>query len=77
MLMIMEEMGILIKMGNRLIMKNIKKTIIFIIIMMQNVGMHQQMEWKAITLVLVLTTINWDFNNGNKCLQKGIQILGR
>lgn len=36
-LMIMEEMGILIKMGNGLIMKNINK---IIIIMKQNVGMH-------------------------------------
>ena len=39
-LMIMEEMGILIKMGNGLIMKNINKIIIFIIIMKQNVVMH-------------------------------------
>ena len=36
--MIMEVMGILIKMENGLIMKNINKIIILIIIMMQNVG---------------------------------------
>gem|GEM_PF-5235981 len=60
MLVIIEEMGTLIKMVNGLIIKNINVMIAICVIMMLNAGMHLLMVWKVTIQVLVLITICWD-----------------